>query len=264
MTQRRIVIAAEGDDAALRKRAEQLAMRLDLSCVASADEAGDAMALVVTGDALELREPHASGTRSRSKSRGMTIDLTALDLRTGSGGLSRKQPIARAFGQKVITIVDATAGTGQDAALLAALGYQVTAIERSPVLHAMLEDGLERAMRTDAFRATIDDRLRFIGGDSIAILASMHPPPDAVYIDPMFPPKKRASALPRKDIQMLRKLIGDDPDAGELFAAARQAAQQRIVVKRPTHAPPLHDEPPLSFTGKLVRYDVYLLHRAVS
>lgn len=246
-----IVVMDESGDASRSAHARKLADRLALPLLASDDEAGGAFRLVVRDEGLELREP------GMGPGHGLMIDLAALDLRTVSGGLTRKQPIARAFGPKVRTIVDATAGTGQDAALLAALGYEVAAIERSPVLHALVEDGLERAMRDEAFNHAVGGRLQLVCGDSRQTLIEIDPPPDAVYIDPMFPPKKRASALPRKEIQMLRKLIGDDPDADELFAVAMQTAQQRVIVKRPTHTPPLGGKPSLGFEGKLVRYDVY-------
>jgi 16S rRNA (guanine1516-N2)-methyltransferase len=79
-----------------------------------------------------------------------------------------------------------------------------------------------------------------------------------VYIDPMFPPKRRGSALPPKAAQMLRELVGHDTDAAELLAAARSIARSRVVVKRPDHAPPLADPVDAQYKGKLVRYDVYV------
>jgi 16S rRNA (guanine1516-N2)-methyltransferase len=247
------VVVSESGDPARDEHSKQLAQRLGVQQVGLGDAIRKPLMLAVRDEGIELREA------GMKPGHGFMVDLTRLDLRTGSGGLSRKQPIAKAFGSKVRSIVDATAGTGQDAALLAALGYDVIAIERSPVLHAMLEDGLAKAMKDEGFQRAIGGRLRLVEGDSRNVLAAMTPLPDAVYIDPMYPPKKRASALPRKEIQMLRKLVGDDPDAAELFATARQTAQQRVVVKRPMHAPSLGEVPSLCFEGKLVRYDVYVL-----
>jgi 16S rRNA (guanine1516-N2)-methyltransferase len=250
-----LILVLESDDSSRAALARELSSRLDAPLVHAdqvSDEREGALRLVVRDDAIELREA------SMKPRRGMTIDFASLDLRTGSGGLSRKQPIARAFGEKVNTIIDATAGTGQDAALLAALGYQVTAIERSAVLFEMLDDAFTRAMRDATFARAIGDRLRFVHGDAREMLPELAAP-DAVYVDPMFPPKKRASALPRKEIQLLRRLVGDDDDAAELFDMAKRTARKRVVVKRPSHAPPLGREPSLTFQGKLVRYDVYLI-----
>ena len=66
-------------------------------------------------------------------------------LRFGGG---RGQPLAKAMGLtdgRTPTMVDATAGLGRDAFLLASLGAQVTLIERSEKMHALLADGLARA-----------------------------------------------------------------------------------------------------------------------
>ena len=58
-------------------------------------------------------------------------------------GASRRDPLARAAGfarGSVPTIVDATAGLGRDAFLLATLGAQVTLLERSAEVHDLLRD----------------------------------------------------------------------------------------------------------------------------
>jgi 16S rRNA (guanine1516-N2)-methyltransferase len=73
----------------------------------------------------------------------------------------------------------------------------------------------------------------------------------------MYAPKKK-SALARKEMRILRRLVGDDPDAPALFSAARRVATRRVVVKRHRHALPLHPKPDLQFKGRTTRYDVYL------
>ena len=78
-----------------------------------------------------------------------------------------------------------------------------------------------------------------------------------VYLDPMFPPRKHPAGV-KKELRICRRLVGDDPDAVNLFAVARQVARKRVVVKRYRRAPPLSPCPSLVFPGKLVRYDVYL------
>ena len=45
------------------------------------------------------------------------------------------------------SIIDATAGLGRDAFLLAALGSKVTLIERSNIMHALLADGMNAARK---------------------------------------------------------------------------------------------------------------------
>ncbi|MEK6592435.1 MAG: class I SAM-dependent methyltransferase, partial [Pseudomonadota bacterium] len=109
----------------------------------------------------------------------------------------------------------------------------------------------------------LSERLRLVNGDSRALLPTLTPRPDALYLDPMFPPKRRKSAAVKKEMRLLRELVGDDADALELLEISRGIAHDRVVVKRPDDAPPLAPDPSMSLTGKLVRYDVYLArHRA--
>ena len=68
--------------------------------------------------------------------------------------------------------------------------------------------------------------------------------------------------LPRKEMQMLRRVVGDDGDALRLLDAARRAAMKRVIVKRPDHAPPLAPDVTMSYPGKLVRLDVYVANIA--
>ena len=81
---------------------------------------------------------------------------------------------------------------------------------------------------------------------------------DVVHLDPMYPDDGKA-ALPSKEMQILRDLTGGDADADALLAPARLAAKHRVVVKRPSKAPPLAGvEPSLRFEGTQLRFDVYL------
>jgi len=232
----------------LRVRAEQLARELSLPLVGTGNSEFD-LHLVQTNEQLELRDvrdPRVGPVR---------VDFSHLDLRPYSKNLSRRQPLARAFGKKVQTIVDATAGFGQDALLLSLMGFHVTAIERSAVVMTLVRDGLDRlntATGSDSYR-----HLKLIVGDSRAVLPTLVPP-DAIYLDPMFPPKRRKSAAVKKEMRLLRELVGDDLDAGNLLEHSRRIARHRVVVKRPDDAPPLVPDPSLSVSGKLVRYDIYL------
>ena len=238
-----------------RSRGEQLAQAFDLTI--SQTENPDELRLICDDDRLSLHGPAAM------KLGGISVDFTGIDLRSASGNLSPKQPLARAVGAKAATVLDATAGMGQDAFLLACMGYHVLSIERSPVIAALLADGLRRAEQDPQLSRAMGGRLRFLHGDAREILANAADQPDAVYVDPMFPPKRRSSALPKKQIQLLRLVVGDDPDVNELFQQALRAARQRVIVKRPTHAAPL-DQPTMSLEGKLVRYDVYVVTAGVN
>jgi 16S rRNA (guanine1516-N2)-methyltransferase len=246
-----IAVSMAGDDN-VRTGAEELARELALPFVATAEADFDLL-LVVTSAHLELRD-------NRDPQVGpVCVDFSHLDLRPYSPNLSRRQPLARALGKKAQTVVDATAGYCQDALLFSLMGYRTTAIERSPVVLALARDGLRRL--TARAGITLDKRLRLIEGDGRVLLPSITPPPEVIYLDPMFPPKRKKSAAVKKEMRLLRALVGDDPDAYELLEISRRVALDRVVVKRPDDAPPLAPDLSMSLAGKLVRYDVYLTHR---
>ena len=167
--------------------------------------------------------------------------------------LSRRQPLTRAIGPQTDSVVDATAGVGQDTFLLALMGYRVIAIERSAIIAALLQDGLSRA--GELFTGRVD----VIAGDTREVLPNICPAPDTVYLDPMFPPKRKHSALAKKSVRTLRDLVGDDNDAQGLLSVCLRYATKRVVVKRPSYAEPLKLDPSISHQGKLVRYDVYFV-----
>ena len=247
-----IAVTAIGEESSLQTAAGEIAQELALPFVTAQDNRYDLL-LVLTAEHLELRD-------NRDPQVGpVCVDFLHLDLRPYSPNLSRRQPLARALGKKTRSVVDATAGYCQDALLFALMGYRTTAIERSPVVMALARDGLRRL----AARAGIEleKRLRLIEGDGRALLPSITPPPEVIYLDPMFPPKRKKSAAVKKEMRLLRELVGDDPDAHELLEISRRVALDRVVVKRPDDAPPLAPDPSMSLAGKLVRYDVYLTRR---
>jgi 16S rRNA (guanine1516-N2)-methyltransferase len=172
---------------------------------------------------------------------------------------SVQQPLARALGLRRglrPTVADGTAGLGSDAWILAGLGCRVTMCERSPILHALLADALERAEMATATSA-VAARIRLVHADTAAFLARPEENFQAVYLDPMYP-SRRGSALNSLAMRTIRQLVGDDPDSAATLHAALAAAP-RVVVKRPRLAPFLADLPPShSLSSKQNRFDVYL------
>jgi len=173
---------------------------------------------------------------------------------------STRQLIARAVGFKgaPLNVIDATAGLGRDAFLLACLGCNVTAVERSPVMATLLADGLDRASVDPAVGPILRERFRLVRGDAREMLATLaeSAPPNVVCIDPMFPHRTK-SALVKKEMRLGRLVAGDDPDAADLFNVALSTARNRVVVKRALRAPALVRDPAFSYKGKAIRYDVY-------
>ncbi|GHD55276.1 class I SAM-dependent methyltransferase [Jeongeupia chitinilytica] len=176
-------------------------------------------------------------------------------------GGGRGQPVAKAVGLKGganPAVLDATAGQGRDAFVLASLGCTVTLVERSPVAAALLEDGLRRAA-LDADTAEVAGRMTLVHADSLQWLLDADAKSfDVVFIDPMFPePDKRAKS--KKEMAMFQALIGGDPDADALLTPARRVARQRVVVKRPRLAPWLAQlKPNFDYPGESTRFDAYL------
>jgi 16S rRNA (guanine1516-N2)-methyltransferase len=175
---------------------------------------------------------------------------------------SIRQPLARAIGLRhgLRSVVDATAGLGRDAFLLACLGCRVRAMERSVVLVRLLADALDRANASGVVElVNITRRITLGEGDArlmLPLLADANRP-DVVYIDPMYVPGG-SSALAKKEMRILRMLVGDDEDARELLDIALDVAWKRVVVKRHLRADPLEENVSLVFAGRSVRYDVYL------
>jgi 16S rRNA (guanine1516-N2)-methyltransferase len=182
-------------------------------------------------------------------------------LRAGGG---RSQLLARAVGLKgaaSIDVLDATAGLGRDAFVLASLGCRVTLVERSPIVAALVGNGLARAVSDSAAGDTVS-HMQLVVADARELLSRLASgeagaQPDVVYMDPMYPQRTKA-ALVKKELRVLRALVGRDDDAAELLAVATRVARRRVVVKRPLRAPAL--EGPVAsaqIRGKTTRYDIY-------
>lgn len=218
--------------------------------------AGEAeFALQVSVDGLQLQE------LGRAAPGPVRVDFIegALAHRRQFGGGSG-QMIAKAVGiQPGVrpTILDATAGLGRDAFVLACLGCQVHMIERHPIVAALLTDGLRRA-RLDTQVAGIVQRMPLLIGDAIELMrAWTADAPQVIHLDPMFPSRDK-SALVKKEMRLFKPLVGADDDAPDLLAAALALATHRVVVKRPRKAPSIAGAiPTYSLDGKSSRYDVY-------
>ena len=232
------------------ERARGISERFGIPLAATTGDPRPRWRLVDTGDRIELHDT------SNPKRGPVWVDFAGADTRTGAGNLSRKQPLPRAIGAKSETVLDATAGFGGDAALLAMMGFEVLAVERAPVVAVLLEDGLARSLLDPEARGALGDRLRVQWSQAADVLEQQGPF-DTVYLDPMFPPRRKRSALPKKNLQFLRELLGPDPDVADLLARARERCH-RVVVKRPADAGPIAADVSLAQAGKLVRYDVYI------
>jgi len=257
-----VQVAIAPETQAQNIEAEKLARRLELPLLEPVESGrfseNKKYLLVLTSERLELRStgPEAPGP--------VYVDFTGgpVRYRREHGG-GKRQPLARAVGLKhglTPSVLDATAGLGKDAFVLACLGCRVQLIERSSVLAALLEDGLDRAADDPDIKSIIRDRMTLIRDDSIKFINKIKPErrPDVIYLDPMYPARTK-SALVKKEMRILRAVVGENPDAPLLLETAIKKALKRVVVKRPLRAPAISGPfPTLEIKGKKSRFDVYL------
>lgn len=183
-------------------------------------------------------------------------------------GGGRGQAIAKAMGLKsgiTPVILDATAGLAGDAFVLASLGCPITLIERSPIIFALIADAAERASLSEKFQSILEQGFTIINADASDFisqqLAKNNPKPDVIYIDPMYPDRKK-SALVKKDMQILQRLHGNNDTSSKLFENALLYAKKRVVVKRPLHAETISQKVPNTcIKSKKTRYDIYTLEK---
>ncbi|TCM60240.1 16S rRNA (guanine1516-N2)-methyltransferase [Acinetobacter calcoaceticus] len=163
-------------------------------------------------------------------------------------------------------LIDATAGLGHDALLMAHLGADVTLVERHPILFSLLEDALAQAMNHPQLAATAS-RIHLVHADSADYLqqqAQQQQPVDVVYLDPMFPQRdqhaQKKQAQVKKQMQLLHRLLPEDGemDLGDGLLVLAQALAKRVVVKRPRLAVCLADQvPDHQWLGDACRFDAY-------
>lgn len=243
-------IRIEALDPAYDQAATAWAERLQLPLGGDAE-----FALQLGGGGLQLVElgPQAPGP--------VRVDFVAgavAHRRLFGGGSG--QMIAKAVGvQSGVrpVVLDATAGLGRDAFVLAQLGCATTLIERQPLIAALLEDGLQRAL-ADPEVGPIVAQMRVLHGNAIDLMRVWAgEPPQVIYLDPMFPHGDK-SALVKKEMRLFRPLVGDDDDAPALLDAALALATHRVVVKRPRKAPNIPGQDPgYALEGNSSRFDIY-------
>ena len=216
----------------------------------TAGDASSAFLISSREGVLDLRPP---GEHDRPGIRA----LFPPDRGAAERGGDAKNPLVRAFGKRIDFIHDLTAGLGGDAYRLARAGYSVSAVEREPAVYALLASAWDDARKSGAVAQELSARLSFRCADGEQEIESIEGLNRGVYIDPMYPPPRRASAKPRRELQVLRALIPPQQDARVLVERARERAA-RVVVKRPPHAESLVAGPSHVIESKLVRFDVYV------
>ncbi|WP_026376573.1 class I SAM-dependent methyltransferase [Aestuariibacter salexigens] len=256
MHDQHILLPDNANDPALVNLAKANAERWHLSYQSKKDKG---IVLVQCYDRVELRN------LDEPKMGPVYVDFAsdALSWRRQHGG-GKQEAIAKAVGvkgQSLPTVLDVTAGLGRDAFVLASLGCHVQMVERSPIVAALLQDGLERGALNVEIGSWLSQRMQFQQAPSYNVLCNWQgAEPDVVYLDPMYPHKRKSAAV-KKEMKVFQMLLGADSDADTLLAPALQLAGKRVVVKRPDYAAPLNDQAPsMSIKTKKHRFDVYITH----
>lgn len=244
-------------DNSCRVAAEILAQKLQLKIIDYAS-IREGVALVVTLERLEL---HQLGKGAPGP---IYVDfLSGVAAHRHRFGGGKNQLIAKAVGLQRYpnpTLLDITAGLGRDAFVLATLGCDVTMLERSPVIAALLQDGITRAHHENWF-TTLKFSFIQTSAENFFTQLNVDRYPDVIYFDPMYPDSKKA-ALVKKEMRLLRSVVGDDEDAANVLALALPFAKRRVVVKRSRLAENIAGfKPDLVVLGKSSRYDIYLKKR---
>jgi 16S rRNA (guanine1516-N2)-methyltransferase len=254
-----IAIVRQGGETSPTEHTLQQALNLPL---VSAEEAatGFHYQLRLEAGGLTL---HASADNGPA---GLRVDFSSSRLDQRAQDRLRKQNLVRAVGIKTginagnkPAVLDATAGLGTDAFLLASAGCQVQMLERSAVVHALLLDALNRGMslQEDSLSLTLS-RMSLLQADFMdaPIQAGVF---DVIYLDPMFPQTGK-SARAKKPMFLLQGLLGHGEDGAALLERAMLLAARRVVVKRGKLSASLGQRPAdICFRGNSNRFDVYLV-----
>lgn len=242
-------------EASLHSKATDISNQLRIERFSQAPKDAE-LVLTLSTDGLQLLRPNDKSVGA------LKVDFCdgALTWRRQHGG-GTGQAIAKAIGlkqKKALTVLDATAGTGTDSFVLAALDCTVTMIERHPIVAALLQDALDRALLIEDVH-TITQRMSLHCGSSVEFMKALPAESyDVVFLDPMFPHSGK-NAQVKKSMQYFRDMVGKDEDADDLLAPALHAAKYRVVVKRPRKSPFLDGKKPtLSHEGKANRFDIYV------
>ncbi len=239
-----------------KERVEQLAVSLELPIITNSN--GYDFVLSYIDGRLNLSTPNDSSTPGK----------VYVEFIKGAAGFRRKQSkkemLIKAIGFRKnhpLSVLDTTGGMGTDSFLMAEYGCRVHIIERNQIVASLLQDGLWRASQ-HADTCDIVKRIHLSIQNSYQLIHSfigLEKEYDVIYLDPMFP-KRNKSALVKKEMQILQKLIGYENDTEQLFTTALAVAAKRVVVKRPKTAPSLaHNKPSHTLSGKTTRFDVYMI-----
>ncbi|MDG2091321.1 MAG: class I SAM-dependent methyltransferase [Gammaproteobacteria bacterium] len=209
---------------------------LPLLEISNIDEYSHSLCLEDSGLSLQCLNLKAGETHKQPTK----VDFQDAALLHRKNGFGKNQGLAKAVGlnkHEPMHVLDATAGLGRDAFILASMGCQVNMLEQSAVIYSLLFDGIKRTENSE------DEELKSIIQNMSLhhasaqdwfneIMQGAKAKPDVIYLDPMFPPRNK-NANVKKDIGLLQEILGFDEGNDSLLEAAKKCAKHRVVVKKP-------------------------------
>ncbi len=258
-----------------------VAQRIDQGKIGAADPTNEAAVALfarigieqvvqVPAKAWVLQQTHQRLELMRADGVTLSVDFIQGKARHRSQEAGQgAQPLSKALGLRAYrrthghmpAVVDATGGLGQDAWAVASMGCHVTVIEQHPVVYALLEDALQRALLDEQGQQTAS-LINLVHADAVTALAQVAP--HAIYLDPMYPERPRKKAESKKAMQFLHALLGPASTLGTqaLLQSALARPVTRVVVKRPRGAEPIACSGSTAVQRTTIespntRYDVY-------
>ncbi|BCD89943.1 ribosomal RNA small subunit methyltransferase J [Francisella halioticida] len=197
------------------------------------------------------------------KNQELFIDFNSNDILNRINPKSKKCSVVQAIegrSKEKLKILDTTTGLGRDTFTLASRGHQITSIEKDVYIYLLLCDALYRASQIESI-SHIATNITLINLDSNQYILTTEQLFDCIYVDPMFPPRRK-SAKVKQDMQILHKIAFNDENHNTLLLKNILKTQKakKVIVKRPIYAEFLYNKKPSSqLKGKINRFDIYSL-----
>ena len=150
------------------------------------------------------------------------------------------------FPKKNRTVLDCTAGLGRDGIMISKLGYDVTMIERNPILILLINNFLKR---------NVNIKAKLFYGDSLSYITSTKMIFDYIYIDFMFDKKKKSK--PSKYDSFLRSMDNHNVNKIKFIENILKYCKDRVIVKEPIKSDSNIVSYDFEIKTKLIRYKIF-------
>lgn len=151
------------------------------------------------------------------------LDTTALKLKNNDN-----EPLIALINEKNQKILDCTMGLASDSLLLSCYGHCVTALEKNPIIHLIVSEGLKTY---ETSNKTINEAMKNITTwniDSLNFLKnSQENSFDIIYFDPMFSHNIEES----KNLAGIEMLAEQNFPLEQFLKEAKRVARKKIIIK---------------------------------